>query len=78
MFLPLRDSIDEDITPVFTQFMQYYDESITANKDAKFYVHCQAGVSRSASLIIALLMTQQHQSFDLFKGSFAFVGRIEN
>ena len=62
LFLPLRDVIHEDIARTFPEFFAFVDE---ARRDprARLLVHCEVGVSRSASLVIALRMRAERERF---------------
>ncbi len=55
--LPLHDGMEEDIAATFPTFLNF------ASSADVLLVHCQAGVSRSATLATALLMTTQDLSF---------------
>lgn len=48
--LDIDDSLSEDIIRFFKEAIEYIDNS------DKIFIHCQAGVSRSASFVIAYLM----------------------
>ena len=48
--LPINDAISQDLTLYFQEAFNFIDES------ERVLVHCHAGVSRSASIIIAYLM----------------------
>ncbi|MEM9073150.1 MAG: dual specificity protein phosphatase [Myxococcota bacterium] len=55
--LPLRDSMDEDIAATFPTFTRF------AEQTAVVLVHCQVGVSRSATLATAHLMQAERLTF---------------
>lgn len=58
-----RDGMDEDLGAAFPRLFAFADGA----QDAKLLVHCQAGVSRSATLATALLMkAEQRTFFDAF------------
>ncbi|MEM7330932.1 MAG: dual specificity protein phosphatase [Chloroflexota bacterium] len=63
LFLPIRDVIQEDIAATFPAFFDFANQARIDNAEAKVYVHCQVGVSRSATLAIAYLMTQERARF---------------
>eukprot|EP00760_Papus_ankaliazontas_P037572 PhM_4_TR8548/c0_g1_i1/m.90596/K04459/DUSP, MKP; dual specificity MAP kinase phosphatase len=58
--IPLEDDVCESIRPYLDDFSRIMDE----NKTAVVFVHCQAGVSRSASLVIAYVMKFMQLSID--------------
>ena len=63
IFLPVRDGVREDIASVLPTFFEFISKSKNSSPRTKVLVHCEAGVSRSATLIIALLMVRDHMSF---------------
>lgn len=63
LFIPLRDGIHEDILSVLPTFFDFMSNSQNSSARAKTLVHCEVGVSRSASLVIALLMLRERMSF---------------
>jgi protein-tyrosine phosphatase len=63
LFLPMRDGMQEDITSVLPSFFDFVRAARDDHSPAKVLVHCEVGVSRSATLAIALLMTQQRRRF---------------
>lgn len=62
-FLPIKDSIEEDISLSLPAFFTFLSDSKRNAPDSKTLVHCEAGVSRSATLVLAHLMTKNHLSF---------------
>ncbi len=65
-FLAVNDGIHEDIASTFPEF---FDFALSARKEpsARLLVHCEAGVSRSATLVTALLMkTEGLRFFEVF------------
>ncbi|MEO0603380.1 MAG: dual specificity protein phosphatase [Myxococcota bacterium] len=60
-FLPLHDGIHQDITQAFPTFFAELDR---LDRGARLLVHCQVGVSRSATLAIAHVMQSTGQRFD--------------
>jgi protein tyrosine phosphatase len=68
--LPIEDSVEESILSVLKDGVLFIDKNIKQGR--KVLVHCEAGVSRSASLVIAWLMFSQkwtyQQALDYTKG----------
>lgn len=54
MYVPLRDRIDTDIQPYFEKCASFIRHALERNEGV--LVHCRAGVSRSATMVIAYLM----------------------
>lgn len=63
LYLPVRDSIHEDIASAFPAVFDFAAAAQRDDAQAKLLVHCEAGVSRSASVAIALLMQAENASF---------------
>lgn len=59
--LPLYDSLDEDILRYLPTACQFIDDCLARGE--KVLIHCQAGVSRSASVCIAWLMLRRGLSY---------------
>lgn len=68
--LGIDDSILYDVLPMIEDAVQFIDESVRNRK--RILVHCQLGISRSATVVIAWVM--KHRNWD-FKRSFEFVRR---
>ena len=60
--IAVRDGMDQDIAASFPQLFEFASR---AGEDAgsRLLVHCEAGVSRSATLATALLMKSERQTF---------------
>lgn len=58
----LADSPEVDISQIFSETFDFIDACLTSNQ--KIVVHCQAGISRSASVVIAYVMRKQKMTFD--------------
>lgn len=61
LFLGVRDGMHEDIAATFPRFFDF--AALTKPAGSKLFVHCEVGVSRSATLVIALLMKTENLSF---------------
>ena len=62
-FEPVHDGMHEAIEPVFQRFFAFVEQAGQERADARVLVHCQVGVSRSATLAIALVMQRTGLSF---------------
>lgn len=62
LFIPLRDGMNEDIAAAFPEFFEFAD-GLDAAGGQSVLVHCEAGVSRSATLVTALLMRRRGRAF---------------
>ena len=63
LFLAVQDVMDHDIARSFSQFFDFASRATANDPQAKLFVHCEVGVSRSATLAIALLMKTDGLSF---------------
>jgi protein-tyrosine phosphatase len=63
LFFGVHDGIHQDITETFSQFFDFAEAASASDPNAKLFVHCEVGVSRSATLAIALLMKTEAMSF---------------
>jgi len=61
LFLPLADRMDEDIAATFPACRAFCDDAWGAG--GRVFIHCEVGVSRSASQVIALLMQSEGEGF---------------
>ena len=52
-----------DIAEAFSQFFDFAAAATASDPEAKLFVHCEVGVSRSATLVIALLMKTDGTTF---------------
>ena len=63
LFLGVHDGMHQDIAGAFSQFFDFAAAATASDPNAKLFVHCEVGVSRSATLVIALLMKTEGMSF---------------
>ncbi len=61
LFIPIRDGMHEDIAAAFPAFFDFMNAARA--QQAKVLVHCEAGVSRSATLVIAHVMQRSRKRF---------------
>lgn len=60
--IDILDTIDQHIEQYFNQAFKFIDESLSKNQP--ILVHCQAGVSRSATIVIAYIMKTRRISMN--------------
>lgn len=63
LFIPRRDGMNEDLASCFPAFFDFVRAANEQHARAKILVHCEAGVSRSATLVTALLMHRSRMRF---------------
>jgi predicted protein tyrosine phosphatase len=63
LFVPVRDGIHEDISAAFPEVFDFAASAPSVDANAKLLVHCEVGVSRSATVAIALVMKSENKSF---------------
>jgi len=63
LFLGVHDGMHQDITATFSQFFDFAEAATAGDPKAKLFVHCEVGVSRSATLVTALLMRTEGLNF---------------
>jgi len=61
LFCPLTDTGNANISQYFEESFSFIDACITSGKPV--VVHCLAGISRSATLVIAYLMRKQRKPY---------------
>lgn len=62
LHIPLLDNNEADLLPHLDEFVKFVDKAFA--EGSKVYVHCHAGISRSASFVTAYLMTKTGMSAD--------------
>ena len=60
--IPIDDTFDQHIEQYFDKTYKIIENSV--NKNEKILVHCHAGISRSATIVIAYLMRKNKWSRD--------------
>ncbi len=63
LFLGVHDGMHHDIAETFSHFFDFAEAATTRDSNAKLFVHCEVGVSRSATLAIAWLMKTEDMGF---------------
>jgi predicted protein tyrosine phosphatase len=63
LFIPMHDGMHEDIACVFPTFFDFVRTALEQHAGAKVFVHCEVGVSRSATLATAHLMQRLRRPF---------------
>ncbi|MBO6938233.1 MAG: dual specificity protein phosphatase family protein [Deltaproteobacteria bacterium] len=67
LFLPVHDGIHEDIASGFPDVFRFVESAREGDPEARVLVHCEVGVSRSATLVTALMMKRERlRFFDAF------------
>ena len=56
--LPIDDLYSENIIKYFKECIEFIDNN------GKIFIHCECGVSRSATIVIAYLMWKTHSTFE--------------
>lgn len=62
--IPISDQHGVNIKDYFAESIKFIDDAFTANKGNRVFVHCQMGVSRSSTIIIAYLMFKNKWRYD--------------
>jgi len=63
LFLGVQDGMHQDIAETFSPYFDFAAAATASDPKAKLFVHCEVGVSRSATLVIAFLMKTEGMSF---------------
>lgn len=63
LFLPIHDGIHEDISAALTTMFEFAQTALSPGAKAKLLVHCEVGVSRSATMAIAWVMKSKNKNF---------------
>lgn len=67
LFLGVHDGMHENIAVKFPQFFDFTSNLMNPHSKFKLFAHCEVGVSRSATLVIAQIMkTEMRSFFDVF------------
>jgi protein-tyrosine phosphatase len=68
--IKMYDTLDQDLFVYFGESFKFIDDCLNI-PNGRILVHCNAGVSRSASIVIAYLMHKNH--FDSFTSAYEHV-----
>lgn len=61
--IKIDDHPDQDISKYFVECLEFLSNAMTENSTNKVLIHCMAGISRSATITIAYLMTYDRLSY---------------
>ena len=63
LFFDLHDGVHQDAASHFPAFFDFASSAQGERSKSKLFVHCEVGVSRSATMVIALLMHRDRTRF---------------
>lgn len=63
LIIPIEDSKEVVLSPYFSKVFSLIDRGVSENK--KVLIHCEKGMSRSASMVIAWQLREQHQQGEI-------------
>lgn len=63
-FIECLDLPETNLTSILIEASQHIDTILAANQDNKILVHCNAGVSRSSSIVIGYLILSKKLNFN--------------
>jgi protein-tyrosine phosphatase len=69
--VPLDDSVKQDLLSFLDDTCRFIDDALKSSKKNAVLVHCQSGVSRSVSIVIAYLLKQN--IFSTYKEAYTYV-----
>ena len=75
LHIPIADEMDVNILDHFEQALRFISRCIDHNDPNSILVHCEAGISRSSTIVIAYLMQYHHHSL---KSAYEFVQQRKN
>ncbi len=75
LHIKIADEMDVNISDHFDEALRFISESIDNNHSNRILVHCEAGISRSSTIVIAYLMQYHHQSL---KNAYEYVKQRKN
>jgi hypothetical protein len=64
LHVKLEDSLDEDLCGKLERAIEFITEALNSNKSSKILVHCNLGISRSASILISYIVFKYKICFE--------------
>jgi protein-tyrosine phosphatase len=75
LHIKIADEMDVNISDHFDEALRFISDSIDNDHSNRILVHCEAGISRSSTIVIAYLMQYHHQSL---KNAYEYVKQRKN
>jgi dual specificity MAP kinase phosphatase len=64
LHIKINDEIDTKITNYLNQALDFIHNSLSSNNSNKILIHCEAGISRSSTIVIAYLIKYKNKSLN--------------
>ena len=75
LHIKIADEMNVKISDHFDEALRFISDSIDKDRSNRILVHCEAGISRSSTIVIAYLMQYHHQSL---KNAYTYVKQRKN